>query len=185
MKTIFVTGGSGYLGTVLVKKLLKKNYKVINLDPMIYSNSPENVKKVKNLKNYIGLTEDKYILEKIFSNKNIHAVIHLSGISNDPTALLSPDLTEKSNIDATKLLVKIAKKNQVNKFLFASSCSVYGFTGEKKLINEKSKLKPISEYAKSKVLGEKIVLKEKSNKFVVNCLRKGTLYGSSPRMRLI
>ena len=182
MKTVFITGGSGYLGAVLVKKLLKKNYKIINLDPMIYSNSPTIQKTHKNLKNFIGVTEDKYILNKIFSNK-IYAVIHLSGISNDPTALLNPALTEKSNIEATKLLIKIAKKNKVQKFLFASSCSVYGFTGEKKLVNEKSKSKPISEYAKSKVIGEKIVLKEKNKSFIVNCLRKGTLYGPSPRMR--
>ena len=127
---------------------------------MIYSNSPTIQKTHKNLKNFIGVTEDKYILNKIFSNK-IYAVIHLSGISNDPTALLNPALTEKSNIEATKLLIKIAKKNKVQKFLFASSCSVYGFTGEKKLVNEKSKSKPISEYAKSKVIGEKI------NKFLI------------------
>ena len=149
---------------------------------MIYSNSPNITQKNKNIKNFIGVTEDKYILEKIFTNK-IYAVIHLSGVSNDPTALLNPALTEKSNIKATKILVKLAKKNKVSKFLFASSCSVYGFTGEKKLINEKSKSKPISEYAKSKVIGEKIVLKEKNKNFTVNCLRKGTLYGSSPRMR--
>ena len=109
MKTIFITGGSGYLGAVLVKKLLKKNYKIINLDPMIYSNSPRVEKTHKNLKNFIGVTEDKYILNKIFTNK-IYAVIHLSGVSNDPTALLNPALTEKSNIQATKLLIKISKK---------------------------------------------------------------------------
>jgi len=182
MKIIFITGGSGYLGTVLIKKLIKKNYKVINLDPMIYSNAPSFEKNNKNIKNFIGVTEDNYILNKIFSYK-IYAVIHLSGVSNDPTALLDPDLTKKSNIHATKILVKMAKKNKVKKFLFASSCSVYGFTGEKKLVDENSRSKPISEYAKSKVIGEKIVLKEKSDKFIVNCLRKGTLYGPSPRMR--
>jgi len=182
MKTVFITGGSGYLGAVLVKKLLKKNYKIINLDPMIYSNSPTIQKTHKNLKNFTGVTEDKYILNKIFNNK-IYAVIHLSGVSNDPTALLNPALTEKSNIQATKLLIKVSKKNKVQKFLFASSCSVYGFTGEKKLVNEKSKSNPISEYAKSKVIGEKIVLKEQNKSFMVNCLRKGTLYGPSPRMR--
>ena len=182
MKTILVTGGSGYLGTVLVNKLLKKKYKIINLDPMIYSNSPNISQKNKNIENFVGVTEDKYILEKIFTKK-IYAVIHLSGVSNDPTALLNPALTDKSNVKATKIIVKLAKKKKVSKFLFASSCSVYGFTGEKKLINEKSKSKPISEYAKSKVIGEKIVLKEKNKNFIVNCLRKGTLYGSSPRMR--
>ncbi len=183
MKTILITGGSGYLGTVLVNKLIKKNYKIINLDPMIYSNSPNNQKNHRNLKNYIGLTEDKYILEKIFIKNRIYAVIHLSGVSNDPTALLDSELTKKANILATKLLVKISKKNKVQKFLFASSCSVYGFTGEKKVVNEKTKSKPLSAYSKSKVIGEKIIIKEKSKNFLVNCLRMGTLYGPSQRMR--
>jgi len=183
MKKILITGGSGYLGTVLVNKLLKKNYKIINLDPMIYSSSSTYQNTHKNVKNFIGVTEDKYILDEIFTNDRIHGVIHLSGVSNDPTALLDSALTKKSNILATKLLVKIAKKNKVKKFLFASSCSVYGFTGEKKIVNEKSKPKPLSEYSKSKIIGEKIVIKEKSKNFLVNCLRMGTLYGPSPRMR--
>ena len=84
------------------------------------------------------------------------------------------------NFNSKESAIDFAKKNKVQKFLFASSCSVYGFTGEKKLVNEKSKSKPISEYAKSKVIGEKIVLKEKNKSFIVNCLRKGTLYGPSP-----
>ena len=184
MKTILITGGSGYLGTVLVNKLIKKNYKIINLDSMFYFSSLNNQKIHKKIINFIGVTEDKYILDEIFfSNYKIHTVIHLSGVSNDPTALLDPALTEKSNVFATKLLVKIAKKNKVKKFLFASSCSVYGFTGEKIVVNEKSKLNPLSEYSKSKVKGEKIIIKEKSKNFFVNCLRMGTLYGPSPRMR--
>lgn len=183
MKTIFITGGSGYLGEVLIKKLLKKKYKIINLDPMFFSSSSFNQFKNKNIKNFIGVTEDKYILNEIFQNNKIDTIIHLSGVSNDPTALLDSKLTEKSNVFATKLLVNMAKKNKVKKFLFASSCSVYGFTGDKKAVNEKSKLNPLSAYSKSKVIGEKIVLKEKSKKFKVNCLRMGTLYGPSPRMR--
>ena len=183
MKTILITGGSGYLGTLLVAKLIKKNYKIINLDPILYFSSSTYQKRHKNIRNFIGVTEDKYILNEIFNNNKIYAVIHLSGVSNDPTAVLDPVLTDRSNILATKLLVEKAKKNNVKKFLFASSCSVYGFTGEKKIVNEYSKLNPLSEYSKSKVKGEKIVLKERNKDFIVNCLRMGTLYGPSPRMR--
>lgn len=183
MKMIFITGGSGYLGTVLIKKLLKKKYKVINLDPLFFSSSTYNQLKNKDIKHFVGITEDEYILDEIFQNNKIDLIIHLSGVSNDPTALLNSELTEKSNVYATKLLVNKAKKNKVKKFLFASSCSVYGFTGDKKVVNEKSKLNPLSAYSKSKVIGEKIVLKEKSKKFTVNCLRMGTLYGPSQRMR--
>ncbi len=181
MKTILITGGNGYLGSVLIKKLLKRGYKVVNLDSMIFNNTPLRLKKNK-LLNFVGVTEDRYLLNEIFKYK-IYGVIHLSGVSNDPTAILNSKLTRKSNINGTKLLVEISKKNNVKKFLFASSCSVYGFTGTNKFVDEKSALNPISEYAKSKISGEKIVLKYKSKKFIVNCLRKGTLYGPSPRMR--
>ena len=183
MKQILITGGAGYLGSVLIKKLVKKNYKVINLDPFLYSNI-QTFNKKNRVINYIGLTEDSYILEKIFKkHKDIYAVVHLSGVSNDPTAMLNTALTKKANIFATEKIVKLAKKNKVKKFLFASSCSVYGFTGEKKLVDESSKKNPISEYAKSKVIGEKIVMKLNDDNFNVFCLRKGTLYGPSERMR--
>ena len=171
------------MGSVLTEKLVKKSYKVITLDPLIYSDTPSAPKKNKNIINYVGLTEDNYMLNKIFDDHRINSVIHLSGISNDPTAILNPELTKKSNIIATEKLVKISKKHKVKNFLFASSCSVYGFTGKHKLIKEGSKTNPISEYAKSKIVGEKIALKAKSRNFIVNCLRKGTLYGPSPRMR--
>jgi UDP-glucose 4-epimerase len=110
MKMIFITGGSGYLGTVLIKKLLKKKYKVINLDPLFFSSSTYNQLKNKDIKHFVGITEDEYILDEIFQNNKIDSIIHLSGVSNDPTALLNSELTEKSNVYATKLLVNKAKK---------------------------------------------------------------------------
>ena len=110
MKQILITGGAGYLGSVLIKKLVKKNYKVINLDPFLYSNI-QTFNKKNRVINYIGLTEDSYILEKIFKkHKDIYAVVHLSGVSNDPTAMLNTALTKKANIFATEKIVKLAKK---------------------------------------------------------------------------
>ena len=92
-KKILVTGGIGYLGAILIKKLLSKNYDVITIDPLIFGEA--NLKELKKIKNFhliVGLTEDVYILNKIFEEK-IYAVIHLSGLSNDPTAELDYELT--------------------------------------------------------------------------------------------
>jgi nucleoside-diphosphate-sugar epimerase len=181
MKTVLVTGGFGYLGRVLINKLVKNKYKVITIDPLIYNdNSREKIN--KNVTTYVGLTEDKYTLKKIFEKK-IDYLIHLSGVSNDPTAALDPELTNRSNIEATKNILNFSKSSGVKKFIFASSCSVYGFTGNKDFVSEKNKLNPISKYAESKIECEKIILNENSKNFSVTCLRKATLYGASPRMR--
>lgn len=182
-KSILVTGGIGYLGTILILNLLKKGYNVITIDPLIFGKS--NLSELERYKNFnivVGLTEDKYILKKIFE-ENIDTIIHLSGLSNDPTAALDFELTRKANVDSTKNLILLAKKYKVRKFIFASSCSVYGYTGPDILVNEESPLNPISAYAQSKIDSEEIILSEKSKNFAVTCFRKGTLFGFSPRMR--
>lgn len=182
-KCILVTGGIGYLGTILILNLLKKGYNVITIDPLIFGKS--NLSELERYKNFnivVGLTEDKYILKKVFE-ENIDTIIHLSGLSNDPTAALDFELTRKANVDSTKNLILLAKKYKVRKFIFASSCSVYGYTGPDILVNEESPLNPISAYAQSKIDSEEIILSEESKNFAVTCFRKGTLFGFSPRMR--
>ena len=182
-KKILITGGIGYLGTIVAKKLLNKNYDVIVIDPLIFGKA--NLLELQQNKRFhliVGLAEDKYILKKIFEEK-IDSVIHLGGLSNDPTAALDYLLTEKSNVDSTKNLINICKKSKVNKFIFASSCSVYGYTGEDILVTENSKLNPISAYAKSKIDCEKIIIEEQDENFCTVSYRKGTLFGYSPRMR--
>ena len=179
MKKILITGAYGYLGTVLISKLLK-SYKIIALDTMLYGSLKKNI----NIKNYIGKTEDTYLLNKIFcENKNINTVIHLSGVSNDPSAVLSKEFTKSSNINSTKKLIDCCNKYKVERFFFASSCSVYGFTGNKRYVNEKSKVKPLSEYASSKIISEKIIFKYAKPELCVTSFRKATLFGYSPRMR--
>jgi len=181
MKKIFITGGAGYLGHVLIKKLIDKGYFVTIVDPLIFGQ--QLYKELFNHPNVdfqIGVAEDIYVLEK--SLKDIYAVIHLSGLSNDPSCELNEDLTRKSNIDASKILVNLCKEVGVKRFIYASSCSVYGFTGDE-IVNENSPLNPLTAYSKSKVASEELVLKEKTDDFVVVCLRKSTLYGPSKRMR--
>jgi nucleoside-diphosphate-sugar epimerase len=147
---------------------------------MLYGSLKNN----NNITNYIGKTEDTYLLNKIFhENKNIDTVIHLSGVSNDPSAILSKEFTRSSNINSTKKLIDYCNKYKVKKFFFASSCSVYGFTGNKKYVNEESKVKPLSEYASSKIISEKIIFKYAKPELCVTSFRKATLFGYSPRMR--
>ena len=180
MKKILITGAYGYLGMVLIK-ILKKSYKIIALDTMLYG---EKLIMHKNVKNYIGTVEDDYLINKIFNkNKNINTIIHLSGVSNDPSALLSKKLTKKTNINSTQILIYYCNKYNVQRFLFASSCSVYGFTGNKKFVDENSKVNPLSDYAVSKIKSEKIIFKNANSKLCVTSLRKATLFGMSPRMR--
>ena len=155
MKTLLITGGAGYLGYRILDKI-KNKYRVIILDNFLYS-EPDDLKKIsKKIKYYIGNAEDKYLLNKIFSHK-IDSVIHLSGLSNDPSSALNPELTRKANDESTINLLNISKRKKVKRFIFASSCSVYGFTGSKKFVTEKAKLNPLSEYAISKVKCEKMI----------------------------
>jgi nucleoside-diphosphate-sugar epimerase len=109
------------------------------------------------------------------------AVIHLAGIVGDPASSLSPLQTMEENHFATKMLVEICKYYQVSRFVFASSCSVYGASDE--ILNEGSALNPVSLYAQSKLYSERDILKVAGADFHPVILRFGTLYGASPRMR--
>jgi dTDP-4-amino-4,6-dideoxygalactose transaminase/nucleoside-diphosphate-sugar epimerase len=180
-KRVLVTGGAGYVGCVLVKKLLEQGYFVRVLDQLIFGKEP--LKEFMNNPNFdleVGLVEDKYTVEKCM--ENINFVIHLSGLSNDPSCELNSDLTTKANVDSTKILLQIAKSNNVQRFINASSCSVYGFT-EGKFVDEKNELNPLTAYARSKVASENAVLAQACDDFVTVSLRKATIYGPSPRMR--
>ena len=169
------------MGHVLIRKLVDKGYFVNIIDPLIFGHHlyKEFVTHEK-VEFHIGMAEDKYLLEK--SLEGINTVIHLSGLSNDPSCELNEDLTKKMNVDATINLLKMSKDKGVERFLYASSCSVYGFT-QGAVVNEESPLNPLTAYARSKVEGEEIIMKEATNSLIVTALRKATLYGPSKRMR--
>ena len=129
MKNIFITGGGGYVGVPLVDHLLKKGFKVTVLDLFLYG---ENVlSEHKNLTKIKGDIRDVNILKKYLKNQEI--VIHLACISNDPSFELNPTLGKSINLDAFEPLVKISRENNVRKFIYASSSSVYGIKEEKML----------------------------------------------------
>ena len=176
---IFITGGAGYVGAVLTPYLISKGYKVTVLDLMIYG---ENVlQKNPNLKIIKGDIRDTKMLKRELPGHDI--LIHLACISNDPSFELNPELGKSINLDAFSPLVNISKKSGINRFIYASSSSVYGIKDEPN-VNERMSLEPLTDYSKFKADCETILLKNKSNDFIPIVIRPATVCGYSPRQRL-
>lgn len=182
MKNILVTGGAGYVGSVLIPKLIDKGYHVKVLDLYIYGENVLNeVKGHPNLEEIKGDIRDRILLEKVIPHTD--AVIHLACISNDPSYELNPSLGKSINYDASIQLIKIAKENRVKRFIYASSSSVYGIKEESEVTEELS-LEPLTDYSLYKAKCEEVLLNECDNDFVGVVIRPSTVCGYSPRMRL-
>lgn len=183
MKKILVLGGAGYIGSILVTLLLKKNNYIIVYDLMKFgSDSLRHIKNNKNLKIIKGDTNNKTLLNKI--SKQCSIVVDLSGIVGDPACNINRKTTKKDNFTNLKDFLKIFKKNKVQRFIYMSSCSVYGKSKGKKLINEKFSVKPISLYAETKIRSEKEMLKKEYKSLNPVILRLSTVFGLSYRLRL-
>ena len=178
MKKIFVTGGAGYVGSVLVPHLIKKGYLITVFDLMLYG---ETLKKDKNLNIVKGDIRNIDLLKETIAGCDI--VIHLACISNDPSFELNPTLGKQINLDAFTPLVQVSKNLGVKKFIYASSSSVYGVKKEKN-VNEEVSLEPLTDYSKFKADCEKILFKYNSKDFSAAVLRPATVCGYSPRQRL-
>ena len=180
MKKIFITGGAGYVGSILVPKLLNLGFEVTVLDLMIYGeevlSNHERLTKVK------GDIRDEILLEKIIPGHD--ALIHLACISNDPSFELNPSLGKSINLDAFEPIVKISSKNKVNRFIYASSSSVYGIKKEKN-VTEDMILEPLTDYSKFKGDCEKILNSYKSEDFVTTTIRPSTVCGYAKRLDLV
>ncbi len=182
IKNVLVTGGAGYVGSVLIPKLLNKGYKVKVLDLYIYGdNVLDSVKDNPNLKQIKGDIRDTGLLKRELDG--VDAVIHLACISNDPSYELDPELGKSINYDAFLSLADISKKSGVKRFIYASSSSVYGIKEEDN-VTEELPLEPLTDYSKYKALCEDYLLKQRSKGFVVLVLRPATVCGYSPRLRL-
>ena len=177
-KKIFITGGAGYVGTVLSNRLIENGYEVTVYDLLIYGN---NLRKHKNLNVIQGDLRDENKIRN--SIKNHECVIHLACISNDPSFELNPKLGKEINYDSFEPFVKIAKDSGVNKFIYASSSSVYGVKSEKN-VNEEMSLEPLTDYSKFKAECEKILLNYTDDNFITTVIRPATVCGYSPRQRL-
>lgn len=180
VKKVLVVGGAGYLGSVLCSQLLKSGYIVKILDVLAFGDKPlQELKKSRNLELTIGDVRDTTLLPKLL--KDIDAVIHLAAIVGDPASMKDPEDTISTNYLATVNLAQACKYYQINRFIFASTCSVYGEGSDK--LDEDAQLNPVSLYARSKIESEKGILDLADDNFSPVIFRMATLYGLSPRMR--
>ncbi len=182
IRTVLVTGGAGYVGAVLVPKLLAGGYRVKVLDLYIFgSHVLKGVKRHSHLEQIKGDIRDTGLLAE--SLGGCDAVIHLACISNDPSFELDPALGRSINYDAFLPLVRLSKKCGVRRFIYASSSSVYGVKREPN-VTEDLPLEPLTDYSKYKALCEKVLFENREPGFVALVLRPATVCGYSPRLRL-
>ena len=180
LKSILVTGGAGYIGSVLTHKLVELGYNVRIIDSLIYgkdgisdlisNNSVELIEK--------DIRDEKTLNEAV---KEIDCVIHLAAIVGDPLCKKIPIAAKQINEDATKKLVTISKEHGVKRFIFASTCSNYGSASA--TVDENSQVQSLSLYSSTKVNSENFILNTKNSSFEPCILRFATAHGLSPRMR--
>jgi len=177
---VLVIGGAGYIGSALVEKLLDLGLQVSVLDAMHFGE--ETLSRVAGHPKLSLIREDFRHIEVLTrAVSGVGSVIHLGGLVGDPACAVDTDLTVDVNVTATKVIGEIAKARGVRRFIFASSCSVYGACDE--IVDEESHFNPQSLYARSKVASEAVLGALNSRDFAVTCLRFATIYGISGRTR--
>ncbi|MFB3916886.1 MAG: NAD-dependent epimerase/dehydratase family protein [Terriglobales bacterium] len=181
VQRVLVLGGAGYVGTALVPQLLARGYKVRVLDSFMFGSA--GIQPFMTNPNFEVMTGDVREIEAVVEvMRDCDAVIDLAAIVGDPACEQDRQLTVEVNRAATRMLIDIARGYGVTRFLFASSCSVYG--ASEFLMDEHSTVAPISTYAQTKVDSEKLLLDAASRDFHPTVLRLGTLFGMSGRPRL-
>ena len=177
-KTILITGGAGYLGSILSRKLLEKGYQVRVMDAMWYGN--ESIADCMKNKNFELINDDiRNLITTVKAMKDVDSVIHLASIVGMPASNIDPRTSEEVNYLATKNIAELCQLHGIETYVFASTCSVYGSQPDK-FITEKSPVAPLDYYAKQKFLSERAI--GWLNR-APTILRFGTLFGISPRMR--
>ena len=176
---IFLIGGGGYVGSALVPKLINLGHEVTVYDLFIYGK--EVLEKNSKLTLVKGDIRDINLLSK--SLKNHDSIIHLACISNDPSFELNPKLGKSINLDCFRPLVEVAVKENIKRFIYASSSSVYGIKKEKN-VTETLTLEPLTDYSKFKVECEKILSEFTSDEFETVIIRPATVCGYAKRQRL-
>jgi nucleoside-diphosphate-sugar epimerase len=179
---VAVIGGGGYVGAVLVPRLLAEGYEVVVLDLFIYGEEPlAAVRSNPRLTVIKGDVRDQGIVRQAVHG--CEAVVHLACISNDPSVELDPQLSQSVNFDSFGPCVKIAKAAGVRRFIFASSGSVYGVSDSPQ-VTEDHPLVPVSLYNKYKAACEPVLFAEQAPGFTTVAIRPATICGFSPRQRL-
>ncbi len=179
---ILIVGGAGYIGSVLCKKLLKKNYTVKIVDKVLYDKNVIN-NFIKN-KNFSFDKADICDLNtQINVIRDIDVVVFLAEIVGDPACNARPEDALKTNYLSIASMAQLCSHLGISKFIYTSSCSVYGLDKQNKLLTEKSDLNPISHYARMKIMSEKALLANKNDIFKPTIFRLGTVFGPSLRNR--
>ena len=174
---VLVTGHRGYIGTVMVPMLLKEGFEVVGMDTDLYrfctyGDTPVAIPSIE--KDVRDVTPDDV--------KGFDAIVHLAALSNDPLGNINPDLTYDINYHASVRMAEAGRDAGVRRFIFASSCSMYGKAGED-VLDETASFNPVTAYAKSKVLVERDVAEMTADDFSPTFMRNATAYGVSPRIR--
>jgi nucleoside-diphosphate-sugar epimerase len=175
MKQVLVTGAGGYIGSVLVPYLLEHGYSVVALDRFFFGKD-----KLPDHKNLSILEDDIRLFDKSIL-KDVDVVVDLAALSNDPSGELDPVKTWSINYLGRFRVAVLSKLMGVSRYVFPSSCSVYGFQDE--VVDENSSTNPLTTYAKANLKAEQESLILSDDKFTVVILRFATVYGFSPRMR--
>jgi nucleoside-diphosphate-sugar epimerase len=176
-RRVLITGHNGYIGSVMAPLLMEAGYEVVGLDTGYFSQCtllPDAVRVPAVRKDIRNIEQNDL--------RGFHAVIHLAALSNDPIGNLDADWTREINLEGSVRLAEYAKAAGVERFLFSSSCIMYGMA-EANVVTEESPLDPRTQYARSKVLAERVISALADDGFSPTFLRNGTIYGLSPRMR--
>lgn len=173
---ILVTGAAGYIGSVLVPKLLIEHHKVTAVDRFFFGDT---LPKHDNLHQVVADCRD--LDERLLTD--IDAVIDLVAISNDPAGEAFEKATYSINYGSRLRTAQLAKKNGVSRYILPSSCSIYGFQKDENIADEESPTNPLTHYAKANEMAENAILPLADDNFCVTILRQATVFGYSPRMR--
>src|SRR6266481_10149377 len=175
---VFVTGTEGYLGSLLAPELVRRGYEVIGLDTGYYK---ERAFYRNGGTQPLTLAKD---LRHLQANdlKGIDAIVHMAELSNDPAGQLAPHITYEINHKGSVRLAQLAKQAGIRRFVYMSSCSVYG-VADKDFVDEESSVNPQTAYAECKTLVERDVRELSDGQFSPTFMRNATAYGASPRMR--
>ena len=176
---VLVTGHHGYIGSVLAPYLAAKGHDVEGLDTQLYRGCDFGTD--------AGAVEGRIADVRDVTPEDLQgfdAIVHLAALSNDPLGDLRPGLTENINRDGTLVLARAAREAGVRRFVFASSCSMYGASGTEEALDEQAPLRPLTAYADSKVRAEEGLFELAGADFVPVSMRNATVFGVSPRLRL-
>ena len=177
---VLVVGGAGYIGSLLVERLLQLGYKVRVLDALLYGREP--LRPVQNHPDFQLMVGDcRNMQDVVRAVRGVDAVVDLAAIVGDPACEQDRDAALEINYGATRMMIELAKGHGIGRFLFASSCSVYGATEHE--VDERSNLNPISLYAQTKVDSERALLAAASDEFHPTILRFATVFGLGYRPR--